>query len=168
MKQRFAAFVILVACASLATAAHAGQCRLDHAIYAEPTSGATIAFRPKDKAADANLTTGLFTLQLPHIEIGFPGDITWNAGSNARPDGVVAHACAADESVDGEACVIWTGNVYVLGNATASLVDDADMPAPAALLFSDFGRSLVQWGDFVRANPDRPAFDVFSMTGCKP
>jgi hypothetical protein len=92
------------------------------------------------------------------------------AGSNARPDGAIGRACLADDDPDDAqagACWLWTGNVYILGDgAGAGLLDDADMAAPKAILLSDFGRALATTTAFAAANPDRGAFDVFTLTGC--
>jgi hypothetical protein len=150
-----------------AQAAFAGACQLDHASYREEKSGAEIQFRPKDTAVDNTLTTGLFELRLPGIKDAFAGDITWNAGSNARPDGAIARPCGTDEDAGGGACWLWTGNVFTLATQSAGLLENADMPAPKALLLSDFGRSLMTSEAFVKANPDRGAFDVFILAGCK-
>lgn len=165
MPLRVAAVVALSVCT--AQGAFAGPCRLDHASYREAKSGAEIQFRPKDAAADNTLTTGLFRLRLPGIKDTFAGDITWNAGSNARPDGEIARPCSADEDAEGGACWLWAGNVFALGAQNAGLLDNADMPAPQALLLSDFGRSLLTTEAFVTANPERSAFDVFILAGCK-
>lgn len=147
-------------------AAAAQQCRLDSAAYLEGVSGATIQFRPKDPSSDAALTSGLFVMRLPNLTEQFEGDIAWNAGGNARPDGEIGRKCSADESLESAACWLWTGNVYGLGDAGAGLLGDADMAAPKAILFSDFGRSLATYQAFAAANPDRGAFDVFTLTGC--
>jgi hypothetical protein len=141
-------------------------CRLDHATYRESKSGAEIQFRPKDTTVDDTLTTGLFRLKLPKVKDRFEGDITWNAGGNARPDGEIGRTCMADEDADGGHCWLWTGNTFTLDGMNVGMVEDADMAAPKALLFSDFGRSLLTTEPFVRANPELHAFDVFALTGC--
>jgi hypothetical protein len=105
-------------------------------------------------------------MRLPNVSETFNGRITWNSGSNARPDGEIARKCSADESEEG-ACWLWTGNVYSLTDAGAGLIGDANMAAPKAILFSDFGRSLATSKTFSLANPKRGAFDVFTFTGCK-
>lgn len=148
--------------------ATAAACRLDHAAYRESRSGAAIQFRPKDKAKDAALTTGLFQLRLPNVSEVFEGDITWNAGSNARPDGEISQACTPDESADGGGCWLWTGNIYGLGESSANLLTDEDMIAPKAILLADFGRSLAMKETFVQANPALATYDVFTLTGCRP
>jgi hypothetical protein len=158
--------IAILAIILLPSAAISAECRLDHAAYEEPVSGAVIQFRPKDTTSDATLTSGLFELRLPKVAEIFQGDITWNAGSNARPDGEIGRACLAEDEADDEACWLWTGNVYSLGDASAALVGDADMAAPKAILFSDFGRSLATTAAFAEANPDRGAFVVFTLTGC--
>jgi hypothetical protein len=158
--------IAILAMALLPTAVTAAECRLDHASYEEPVSGAVIQFRPRDTTSDAALTTGLFELRLPKVAEIFQGDITWNAGGNARPDGEIGRACLAEDEADDEVCWLWTGNVYSLGNSSAALVGDADMAAPKAVLLSDFGRSLATTAAFTEANPDRGAFDVFTLTGC--
>jgi hypothetical protein len=157
----------ILACAMLTgNGAAAAECRLDHATYRETVSGVVIEFRPKDPTKDANLTSAVFAMRLPNLADPFAGDVTWNAGSNARPDGEVGRQCSADESGE-EACWLWTGNVYSLGDATAGLLGDADMMAPKAILFSDFGRSLATDQAFATANPDLAAFDVFTLIGCE-
>jgi hypothetical protein len=149
-----------------ANPAAAEACRLDHATYLESRSGAIIRFRPKNETTDATLTIGLFQMRLPGISEEFEGDITWNAGSHARPDGAISRTCAADEDDEGGICSLWSGNVYSLGNSSAGLIENADMPAPKALLLADFGRSLTMTEAFTRAHPERAAFDVFLLTGC--
>jgi len=144
----------------------AQECRLDQARYRESVSGTVIQFRKKDPAKDASLISGLFEMRLPNVAQAFSGRIIWNSGSNTRPDGEIARKCAADESEEGT-CWLWTGNVYSLRDAGAGLLDNADMMAPKALLFSDFGRSLATSTTFTLANPNRGAFDVFTLSGCK-
>jgi hypothetical protein len=146
--------------------AMAKECRLDQAGYRESVSGTVIQFRKKDPAKDASLTSGLFEMRLPNISETLSGKITWNAGSNARPDGEIARKCSAEESEE-SACWLWTDNVYSLAEASAGLLGDANMAAPKAILFSDFGRSLATSRSFALANPNRGAFDVFTFTGCK-
>lgn len=157
----FSAFLILHTSGAMAQG-----CRLDQAGYRESVSGTVIQFRKKDPAKDASLTSGLFEVRLPHVAEPLNGRIIWNAGSNTRPDGEIARKCAAEESEE-HACWLWTGNVYGLNEASAVLLGNADMAAPKAILFSDFGRSLTTSKLFVLANPNQGAFDVFTFTGCK-
>jgi len=151
----------------VAAPAYADGCRLDHATYVEARSGAEIQFRPKDPATDAALTTGQFELRLPHVTAPLAGDVTWNAGRNARPDGAIARPCGTEEDAEGGRCWLWTGNVFTLDGTGAGLLDSAEMAAPKALLFSDFGRALAMMPAFVEANPESGAFDVFTLNACK-
>lgn len=152
---------------ALCGGASAAECRLDHASYTEPKSGAMLRFRPRDTATDAALTTGLFDLRLPNIEQNFAGDVTWNAGSNARPDGEIARPCTDEQSADDPgACWLWSGNVYSVGNATVDLLGDADMAAPKAILLVDFGRAVLTTEAFVTANPEALALDLFTFSSC--
>jgi hypothetical protein len=146
--------------------AMANECRLDQASYRESVSGTVIQFRKKDAAKHAALTSGVFDMRLSNVSETFRGKITWNAGGNARPDGEIARKCSAEESEE-SACWLWTGNVYSLAEASAGLLDDANMAAPKAILFNDFGRSLATSKAFALANPNQGSFDVFTFTGCK-
>jgi hypothetical protein len=145
--------VCVLSFAMLGVAAHGAECPLDHASYVEPVSGATLQFYPKGQDADA-LTVGLFMVQLPGVTNSIGGSITWNVGSNTRPDGNVGE--------------VWYGNLYSLNDGAVDLVGDADMVAPKGLLLADFGRAMAEFDSFVTANPQRGAFDVFNFTGCAP
>lgn len=148
--------------------AAAEACRLDHATYREGRSGAVIQFRSKDTTTAAPQLIGLFQMRLPNISEVFEGAITWSVARYARPDGSIERECYADEDDESGTCWLWTGNVYGLANTSAAPLTDADMMAPKAILLTDFGRSLAMMETFVRANPDRAAFDVFTLTVCSP
>ena len=140
--------------AMLAAGANGAECRLDHANYLEPVSGATMQFHPKTPD-DEIRTTGLFDLRLPNIDRVYAGYISWNAGNNARPDPVI------------EDLPSWVGNAYAIGkDGSVGLVKDADMLAPHGILMVDFGRSLHDFVPFIEANPDTWSFDLFTLTGC--
>jgi hypothetical protein len=139
--------------AMLAVAANGAECRLDHASYIEPASGATIQFHPKT-SDDAALTVGLFELALPNVSARFAGEIAWNAGSNTRPDGSIGDW--------------WTDTVYAVDKGSVGLVGDADMTAPRTILLTDFGRALYGFEPFAQANPEAGSFDLFTLVGCSP
>jgi len=142
----------VVAFAMMAVAANGAECRLDHASYTEPVSGAVMQFHPKG-ADEATMTMGVFVLSLPNSDKVYAGDITWNAGNNARPDPVILDFPSV-------------GNAYAIDNGKVGLIDDADMLAPPAILIVDFGRALHDYVPFIEANPDRWSFDQFMLTGC--
>ena len=159
--------VATIAWLLLCGASSAAECRLDHAGYVEPISGATLQFHPKNTSEDATLTAGLFDLHLPNIKQRFAGDITWNAGNNARPDGVIAAGCTAEQRVeDANACRLWSGSVYSVSDSVVGLLEDADMAAPQSMLLVDFGRVILMREAFVRANPQAYAFDLFTLSSC--
>ena len=159
--------LVALAWLALCGVSSAAECRLDHATYAEEQSGAVIQFHPKDVAEHGIMTVGLFDLQLPNIAASFAGDITWNAGRNARPDGAIAQPCTDEEWAEyPDACWLWTGNAYIIGNETVELFEDADIAAPRAILLAGFGRSLLWNEAFLKANDRALAFDVFTLTGC--
>jgi hypothetical protein len=111
-------------------------------------------FHPKSQD-DATLTMAVFDVTLPNIAEPYPGDITWNAGNNARPDPTI------------KALSAWVGTAYTIGkDGSVGLVDDVDMVAPASILMTDFGRALQGHLAFLKANPDTWSFDVFNLTGC--
>jgi hypothetical protein len=145
----------------------AAQCTLDRARYAEERSGAVIEFQRRDVATHGITITGLFTLRLPNIETSYGGEIAWSAGRFARPIGSIAQPCTAEAAAEWpNACWLWTGQVYAIGDEAAGLIEDADMAAPQALLLAEFGRALLLSEAFGTANPDRYAFDVFILEGC--
>lgn len=143
----------ILAFASVAIAAHGSECRLDQAHYIEPVSGATMQFHPKG-ADEAAQTMAVFDVALPNVARTYAGDITWNAGNNARPDPSI------EELLD-------ISTVYAIDGGRVGLIDDVDMAAPASILIVDFGRALHGFSAFLEANPDTWAFDVFTLTGCK-
>ena len=136
--------------------------------FNEPLSGATLVFHPK--TADHGLmTSGVFDLSLPNTAGSLPGEITWGAGRNARPDGFISRPCTAEQRADSpNACWLWMGNVYAIGNGTASLLDDDAMEAPQTVLLADFGRALRWDTNFITANPAAQAMDVFTLSACAP
>lgn len=142
----------ILAFASVAIAANGAECRLDQAHYIEPISGATMQFHPKG-ADEATQTMAVFDVALPNVARTYAGDITWNAGNNARPD----------PSIEG---LLDISTVYAIDGGTVGLIDDVDMAAPQGVLIVDFGRALHGFGAFLDANPDSQAFDVFTLTGC--
>ncbi|UJW85092.1 hypothetical protein [Devosia sp. SL43] len=147
--------------------ANAVECPLDRASYTEERSGAVIQFYPKDTSTDGITVMGLFDLRLPNIETLYQGEIAWNMGRYARPDGSIAQPCTPEAAADWpNACWLWSGPVYAIGNETASLIEEPDMAAPNILLFAEFGRSLLMNETFGTANPDLFAFDVFMLNGC--
>lgn len=106
------------------------------------------------------MTPGVFDLVLPNMGAAFPGHITWTLGKNARPDAFIGRPCAEPSTVpDEEACWLWFGNAYG---------EDDEMAAPQAILFADFGRSLLWDEAFTVANPGALAFDLFTFTACAP
>lgn len=148
--------------------ANAVECGLAHAIYIEPSSGAVLAFHPKS-AEHGLMTPGVFDLTLPNLSQTFAGEITWGAGRNARPDGFIRRDCTAEAKADNpNACWLWIGNVYAIGDGTATLVEDDEMTAPQTMLFADFGRALRWDTDFITANPIAQAMDVFTLSACAP
>ena len=152
----------------ITSGANAVECQLDHATYTEPLSGAVLVFHPK--TADHGLmTSGVFDLNLPNRAETLPGEITWGAGRNARPDGFISRPCTAEQREDDPAaCHLWMGNVYAIGDGTVTFVDDDAMMAPQSMLFADFGRALRWDTDFITANPTARAMDVFTLSACAP
>lgn len=115
------------------------------------------------------MTPGVFDLVLPNMGAAFPGHITWTLGKNARPDAFIGRPCAEPSTVpDEEACWLWFGNAYGVGDGTVTLFEDDEMAAPQAILFADFGRSLLWDEAFTVANPGALAFDLFTFTACAP
>lgn len=146
----------------------AEECRLDQANYREARSGATIEFRAKDPTTDAAGTVVLLELRLPNLAEVFPGDVTWNAGSNTRPDGWIRRQCTPLDTENGlDSCQLWDGNIFGLANGTADILADADKAAPQAILLNNFGRALYWSVAFEEANPTVGGFDVFTLTGCR-
>lgn len=145
----------------------AAECQLDHATYVENRSGAVLQFHPKDVAEHGITIVGLFDLRLPNLAARLAGEIAWNVGRNARPNGAISQPCTDVERAEyPNACWLWTGNVYVIGNETVSLFEDADTVAPRAILLADFGRSLLMDEAFLGANEQAFAFDVFTLASC--
>jgi hypothetical protein len=152
---------------ALSGLANDAECQLDHARYVEERSGAVIQFHPKDVSEYGIMTIGLFDLHLPNIETVHSGEISWNMGRFARPDGSIKQTCTPEAAADWpNACWLWIGPVYVIGNETAQLFEDSDVAAPNVLLFAEFGRSLQMDEEFGRINPSLYAYDVFTLTGC--
>ncbi|HTO28426.1 MAG TPA: hypothetical protein VL017_07525 [Devosia sp.] len=165
MKSRMMAALALVL---TAPGAYAVECKLEHATYIEPLSGVVLAFHPKS-GEHGLMTPGVFDLTLPNMSGTLAGEITWGAGRNARPDGFISRDCGAEEKADNpDACWFWMGNVYAIGDGTATLVDDAEMMAPQTMLLADLGRALRWDTDFITANPDGQAMDVFTLSACAP
>ena len=142
----------ILAFAMVAIAANGAECRLDQAHYVEPVSGATMQFHPKG-ADEAAQTMAVFDVALPNVTGTYAGDITWNAGNNARPD----------PAIEG---LLQVSNAYAIDGGAVGLIDDVDMAAPSSILLADFGRALHGFGAFIEANPDTWSFDVFTLTGC--
>lgn len=159
-----AALVWLALCGVSAAA----ECPLDRAAYTEASSGAVLTFHPKT-ATHGLMTSGVFDLTLPNLEQSFAGEITWTAGRNSRPDGFIPRTCAEPADAESpEACWLWHGNAYSVGNGTVGLIDDDAMMAPEALLLANFGRAL-RWDEAFRAaNPQALAMDLFTLSGCAP
>src|SRR6218665_419759 len=88
-KRSLAALAWLVVCG----ASNAAECTLAHASYTEERSGAVIYFHPKDTPTDGVMVMGLFDLRLPNIKTVYSGEISWNMGRFARPDGSIAQDC---------------------------------------------------------------------------
>lgn len=146
----------------------AQECRLDQANYREARSGATIEFRSKNPTTDATGTVILLDLRLPNVAEVYPGDVTWNAGSNTRPDGWIRRQCSPLDLENGlESCELWDGNIYGLADDSAAILGQGDEPAPPAILLANFGRSLYWSVAFTQANPTLDGFDVFTLTGCR-
>jgi hypothetical protein len=159
--------VAALACLALISTSNGAECTLDHASYTEERSGAVLQFHAKDVATEGITVMGLFDLRLPNIKTIYRGEIAWNMGRYARPDGSVAQPCTTDEAAEvPSACWLWTGPVYAIGNQTAVLIEEPDMAAPNILLFAEFGRALLMNETFGTANPDLFAFDVFMLNGC--
>lgn len=142
----------ILAFAMVEIAANGAECRLDQAHYLEPVSGATMQFHPKG-ADEAALTMAVFDVALPNVAGTYAGDITWNAGNNARPDPVIEGLSAV-------------GNAYAIDGGKVGLIDDVDMAAPQSILLVDFGRALHDFGPFIEANTDTWSFDLFTLSGC--
>lgn len=163
-KRTAAAMTWLLLCG----ASGAVECRLDQARYTEPQSGAVLLFHPKTPEYGL-MTSGVFDLVLPNMESAFPGQITWTLGKNARPDASIERPCPASSTApDEDVCWLWSGNAYVVAHQTVALFEDDEMAAPQAILFADFGRSLLGDEQFVIANPGILAFDLFTLTACAP
>ncbi|WP_027057128.1 hypothetical protein [Mesorhizobium loti] len=164
------AFVVLGLLAPM-QAASAKECLLSHATYREPRSGAVLQFRPLDNEPAA-LTAQVFSLSVPNTDKSLPADITWTNGKNSFPLGTIRHTCTDDDREagmqDGSGlCRIWEGQVYALTGGGAEQLDSHETaPAPKGLLLPDFGVSLTELSDFANANPDAPAWDAFTLTGC--
>ena len=70
--------------------------RGDHPVQAEGSEqGCRLGLRPFRDAA-------------PQPDGAVGGEIAWNAGGNARPDGEIGRKCSADESLESAACWLWT------------------------------------------------------------
>jgi hypothetical protein len=138
--------------AMLAASANGAECRLDHASYLEPVSGATMQFRPKTPDSET-LTVAVFDITLPNVVHRYAGEITWNSGNNARPDPSIKD-------------LLPISTAYTIDNGVVGLVDDVDMLAPPGILIVDFGRALHGHLPFLQANPDTWSFDLFTLTGC--
>jgi hypothetical protein len=146
----------------------AAECPLNHGIYTEASSGAVLAFHPKT-AEHGIMTSGVFELTLPNLAQSYAGEITWTAGRNSRPYGFIDRPCPEPTSVsEPEACWLWRGNVYSVGNGTVSFIEDDDMMAPQVMLLADFGHALLWDQAFLAANPRPQAMDLFTRTGCAP
>jgi hypothetical protein len=143
----------ILAFAMVAIAANGAECRLDQAHYVEPVSGATMQFHPTTPDLSPQ-TMAVFDVALPNVAGTYAGDITWNAGNNARPD----------PSIKG---LLDISTAYAIDGGKVGLIDDVDMAAPESILIVDFGRALHGFSAFLEANPDTWAFDVFTLTGCK-
>lgn len=165
--------MIKQACATLAWLTLGGlsiaaECPLERGIYTEATSGAVLAFHPKT-AEYGIMTSGVFDLTLPNLDHGYTGEITWTAGRNSRPYGFIKQACPEfADAEEIEACRVWTGNVYAVGNGTVSMIEDDEMMAPQAMLFADFGHAILWHQAFLAANPRARVMDLFTLTGCAP
>jgi hypothetical protein len=161
--------LVALAWLALCGISSAAECRLDHAVYTEEQSGAVIQFHPKDVAEHGIMVVGLFDLNLPSMAGSFAGDIAWRLGRYARSDGAISQPCTDEQRAENpKACWLWTGNVYIVGNETVELFEDADVAAPQAILLADFGRSLLRNEAFHAANDRAVAFDLFRLTGCAP
>ncbi|QKC84178.1 hypothetical protein [Mesorhizobium sp. NZP2077] len=167
---RSLAFVVLGLLCSLQVAI-AKECLLSHATYREPRSGAVMQFRPLDNEPAA-LTAQVFSLSVPNTDKNLPADITWTNGRNSFPLGTIRHTCTDDDREaglqDGSGlCRIWDGQVYALTGGGAEQLNSREAtPAPKGLLLPDFGVAFTEWADFANANPDRSAWDAFTLTGC--
>jgi hypothetical protein len=152
-------------------AATAKECLLSHATYREPRSGAVMQFRPLANEPAA-LTAEVFSLSVPNTGTRLPADITWTNGKNSFPLGTIRHSCTDDDleagMQDGSGlCRIWEGQVYALTGGGAEQLDSHETaPAPKGLLLPDFGVAFTEFADFANANPDAPAWDAFTLTGC--
>lgn len=159
--------VVALAWLTLCGVSNAAECTLAQASYTEERSGAVIQFHAKDVSTHGIMVVGLFDLRLPNIDTVYRGEISWNLGRYARPDGSIAQPCTKEEAaVWPNSCWLWAGPVYAIGNETAELMEDADMAVPNVLLFAEFGRALLMNEEYGRANPDLFAYDVFTLTGC--
>jgi hypothetical protein len=160
----FAAAAWLMLCGVSAAA----ECPLDHGIYNEASSGAVLAFHPKT-AEHGIMTSGVFELTLPNLKQSFAGEITWTAGRNSRPYGFIDGTCAEPAGTEEpQACWLWHGNVYSVGNGTIGFIDDDEMMAPQVMLLADFGHALLWDQAFLAANPRALAMDLFTRSGCSP
>ncbi|MDB5529123.1 MAG: hypothetical protein JWR51_2226 [Devosia sp.] len=142
----------ILAFAMVAIAANGAECRLDQAHYVEPVSGATMQFHPTTPDLSPQ-TMAVFDVALPNVTGSYAGEITWNAGNNARPD----------PSIKG---LLDISTAYSIDYGSVGLIDDREMLAPPSILLVDFGRALHGFGAFLEVNPDSQAFDVFTLTGC--
>ena len=163
-RRSFAAMAWLLFCGVSAAA----ECPLERGIYIEPSSGAVLAFHPKT-AEHGIMTSGVFNLTRPNLEQSFAGEITWTAGRNSRPHGFIRRPCAGPAATDEpQACWLWHGNAYSMGNGTVGMIDDDEMMAPQTMLRADFGHALLWDQAFLAANPRAQAMDLFTRTGCAP
>lgn len=163
----------LLACSvALAPAVGAAACLQQSGVYTDAQSGYEIRFRPGKSWEMGGMTSHVFELHFPSGEPVLWGRIAGNMGTS-RDTGSVFAGCARPGPDDGamsedeiEACRIWTGVVYTLGERSATAVPFADAPAAEVLLFTDIGRRL-RYSGLVDGPGDEPD-DVFTLNGCAP
>lgn len=154
--------------ASLATPAIGLDCLMEHAVYSEPDNGFSVAFRPLDYPRDPpGMIKASFEVLRDGEDWALPGYVANNMGVS-RDVAAAYHGCAVDpefgEILFEDACMVWKGFAYVLGDHEASGLPLPDEAAPQTLLLVDFGRAL-RYSGLVLGPADAP-WDVFTLSAC--
>lgn len=159
-------FVVgLVALAQPAVAA----CPMGLGEYAQAESDYILMIRNPAPWESTGMTSSVIELRMPDgTELW--GEISGNMGTS-RDEGRLYHGCERP-SMDGpgstdeelEACRVWEGVVYALGDRSADYMPFSDEPTPDAVLLSDLGRQI-RYGGPVSSPGDEP-WDVFTLSGC--
>jgi hypothetical protein len=159
---------------ALTAPALAETCPGERAIYTQPESGYALHFYWGEswETSGAGMLTAMFRLVFPDGERVLKGRITGNMGTS-RDVGWLEHGCrevGPDDAIlteeEMEACTVWRGLVYALGDHSADFVPFIEEPAARTLLLTDLGRTL-RYSEFV-SSPGEEPWDVFHLTGCAP